>query len=54
MAFYQMFKNGAILINHGSFFQEKDSLRLDRFQFFIINSLMDETIKKQFLKTKFL
>ena len=26
IAFYQIFKNGAILINHGSVFQGKDSL----------------------------
>ena len=53
-AFYQIFKNCTILINRGSFFQGKDSLQLDRFQFFSINSLMAETIKKQFFKTKFL
>ena len=51
---YQIFKNGAILINHESFFQEKDSLQLYRFRFLKINSLMVEIIKKQFSKTKFL
>ena len=54
IAFYQIFKNATILINHGSFCQEKDSLQLDRFQFFKINSYKDGTIKKQFFKTKFL
>ena len=52
--FYQILKNGAILINRESFFQGKDSRQLDRFQFFKINSLMTETIRKQFFKTKFL
>ena len=28
---YQIFKNDAILINHGSFAQEKDSLQLGGF-----------------------
>ena len=36
------------------FFREKNSLQLDLFQFFKINSLMAETIEKQFFKTKFL
>ena len=40
--------------NYGLFFQGKDSLQLDRFQFLTINSLMAETIKNQFPKTKFL
>ena len=48
IAFYQIFINGAILINHESFFQGKNSLQLDHFQFLKINSLMGETIKKQF------
>ena len=30
---YQFFKNGQILLNHGSFFQEKKSLEDDRYQF---------------------
>ena len=41
----QIFKNDAILINHGSFFQEKDSLQLDRFQFLKMHSLVAEIIK---------
>ena len=49
IAFYQIFKNGAILINRRSFFQWKNSLQLDRFQLLKINSLMAETIKIQFL-----
>ena len=54
IALSQIFKNDAILINHDSFFQEKDSLQLNRFQFWKMNSLMTEIIKKQFFKTKFL
>ena len=42
----QILKSDAILINHGSFFQEKDSLQLDRFQFLKMNSLMAEIVKK--------
>ena len=42
-----IFPNDAILINHGSFFQGKDSLQHVCFQFLKINSLMAETIKKQ-------
>ena len=33
----QIFQNYAILINHWSFFQGKDFLQLDRFQFFNLN-----------------
>ena len=33
IAFYQISENGAILINHGSFFQGKVSLQHERFQF---------------------
>ena len=33
-------------MNCESFFQRKDSLQLDRFQFLKINSLTAETIKK--------
>ena len=44
IAFYKIFKNGCILIIHRSFFQENDSLQLDRFQILKINSLMAETI----------
>ena len=53
IASYQMFKNCAIMINHRLFFQETDSLQLDRFQFLQINSLMAETIKKKFSKQNF-
>ena len=51
---YQIFKNGAILINHVSFFQGDDTLQLNRFQILKINSLMAETIKKQFCRKKML
>ena len=54
IASYQIFKNGAILINHGLFFQVKDSLQLNRTQFLKINSLMANNIKKPFFKTSFL
>ena len=54
IALSQIFKNNAILINHGLFFQEKDSLQPGRFQFLKMNSLTAEIIKKQFFKTKFL
>ena len=37
-----------------SFFQEKESLQLYRFQFLEINFLMAETIKNQISKTGFL
>ena len=50
----QIFKNGAIMINHRSFIQGKDSLQLDCYKFLKINSSMTETIKKQFSETKFL
>ena len=33
-------------MNHVSFFEEKDSLQLDRFRFLKMNSLMIEIIKK--------
>ena len=51
IASYQILQNDAMLINHGSFFQEKDFLQLNHFQFLKINSLMAETIKKQYFKT---
>ena len=54
IASYQISKNDVILINHGSFIQEKESSQLYRFQFSGINSLMAETIKNKFSKTKFL
>ena len=40
IASYQILKNYVILINHGSFFQEKDSLQLNRFQFSKMNKLL--------------
>ena len=43
IAFNQIFKNGAILINHGSFIQGKDSLQLDHFQFLKINQLLSNS-----------
>ena len=54
IASYQISKNYAILINYKSLFQEKDSLKLNHFQFSRMNSLMAKIIKKQFFKTKFL
>ena len=54
IASYQILKNDVILINHGSLFQEKDSLQLERSEFLEINSLMAKTIKNEFSKTKFL
>ena len=46
---YQILQNNAILINYESFFQEKESSQLLE-----INSLIAETIKNQFSKTKLL
>ena len=43
MASSQIFKNGAILINHVSFFQGKDSLQRDRFQFLKMNQLLSNS-----------
>ena len=54
IASYQILKNDVILINHGLFFQKKDSLQLNCFQFLEINTLIAETIKNQFSQTKFL
>ena len=51
---YQIFKNYVILINYDSFFQKKESSQLYRSQFLEIDSLIAETIKNQFSKTKFL
>ena len=45
IASYRILQNDAILINRESFFQDKESLVLYRFQFFEINSLIPETIK---------
>ena len=53
MAFYKIMKNGSIPINRRTFFQGKDSVELNHFQFFKINSSMAETIKKKFLKQNF-
>ena len=45
---YKILQNDAILINHESFFQEKESLQLYRSRLLEINSFMAETIKNQF------
>ena len=37
IASYKILRNDVILINHGSFFQEKDSLQLNRFHFSKMN-----------------
>ena len=39
IAFYQILKNGPILINRGSFFQGKESLQFYRFEFLKMNQL---------------
>ena len=51
---YHFIQNYAILINRESFFQEKKSSQLYCCQFLEINSLIAETIRNQFSKTKFL
>ena len=51
---YQILRNGAILINHETFFQEIKSSQLYRSQFLEINSLIAKTVKNQFSKTQFL
>ena len=51
---YQILKNHVILINHESFFQERESSQLHRSKFLKISSLMAEAIKNKFSKTKFL
>ena len=43
IASYQIFKNDAILINNGSFFEAEDSLQFDHFQFLKINHLLSNT-----------
>ena len=43
IASYQILKNDAILINYKSLFQEKDSLRLNRFQFSKMNKLLSNS-----------
>ena len=40
IASHQILKNDVILINHGSFFQEKYSLQLNHFQFSEMNKLI--------------
>ena len=40
IASYQILKNYMILINHGSFFQKKDSLQLNHLQFLKMNKLL--------------
>ena len=42
---YQILQNAAILINHESFFQEKESSQFYRSQFLEINSLMAKIIR---------
>ena len=54
VASYKILQNDATLINHESFFQEKESSQLHCYQFLEINSLMAKTIKNRFSKTKFL
>ena len=41
IASYQISKNDVILMNHGSFFQEKDSLQLKPFQFVYKNFVFE-------------
>ena len=53
IASYQILKNYAILINHESLFQRKHFPQLYCFWFLKINSLMAETIKKNFSKRNF-
>ena len=53
IASYKILQNYKILINQESFFFSKKSRTLPS-QFLEINSLMVETIKNQFSKTKFL
>ena len=43
IAFYQIFKNRAILINHGSFFQGKETLQLYRLKFLKMNQLLSNS-----------
>ena len=40
IASYQILKNDVILINHVLFFQEKNSLQLNHFQFSKMNKLL--------------
>ena len=50
---YGLSKNDAILINHRSFFQGKDSPQLQPFCFSKINYLIAETMKNSFAKEHF-
>ena len=45
IASYQILQNDAILINHESFFQDKESPQLYRSYYLEINSLMATTVK---------
>ena len=45
IASYEILQNDVILINHKSFFQERESLQLYRSRLLEINSLMTKTIK---------
>ena len=50
IASYQILENDVILINHGSFFQGKDFLKLNRFQFFDLlesNNFVKFVMKRQ-------
>ena len=40
IALYRILQNDVILMNHGLFFQGKDSLQLNRFQFSEMNKLL--------------
>ena len=40
IALYEILKNEVILINHESFFQEKESSQLNRFQCSTMNNLL--------------
>ena len=53
IASYQIFKNGAILINHESFFQGKNFLQLDRFQFLEKILYWLKLLKSNFSKQNF-
>ena len=44
IASYQIFQNAAILINRGLFFQEKDSLQLNPFQFPKMKKLLPNSV----------
>ena len=45
IASYQILTNYVILIKHGLFFQERDSLQFNRFQFFKMNKLLYQMIR---------